>query len=136
MNREAESGASAILESAAPPNVIATLHFPPAGELYFWPTSTPSLMEREKVQLLARLFELEANLAHAAALAAAVYRDDGRWYSHLPGTAELLNRYFGPKTHHTTFPSLAPRTAGFAQAVAELFGARITWVNRPTTQRT
>ena len=136
MNRESKFGAFAVLEGAAPPNVIATLHFPPAGEPYFWPTSTPSLMEREKVQLLAGLFELEARLAHAAALAAAVYRDDGRWDSHFPGTAELLNRYFGPKTYHTTFPSLASGTAGFAQAVAELFGARITWVNRPTSQRT
>jgi hypothetical protein len=135
VNQDVESGASAILEGAAPPNVIATLHFPPAGEPYAWPTSTPSSMEREKVQLLAHLFELEASLAHAAALAAAVYRDDGRWDSHLPGTAELLNRYFGPKTYHSTFPSLASGTAGFAQAVAELFGARITWVNRPTTQR-
>ena len=78
-----------VVEGAAQPNVIATLHFPPADEPNFWPTSTPSLMGREKVQLLARLFELEASLAHAAGTGDA--RDPRPAFGRLAGRAVLVD---------------------------------------------
>ena len=113
---------------AAEPNVVATLHFPPAGDEIESPVPPASRLSREMVNVLARMFELEASLANSRGLVAAVYRDDGRWCSHLPATADLLNRYFGPKTCHTSFRFPAGDAPRVAMSVAELFGARITWV--------
>jgi hypothetical protein len=110
------------------PRVIATVHFPARGDPRADAAPIASTIHPETVSLLADMFALEAEVAGARRLVAAVYLEDRTWRSHVSGIARLLNTYFGRDTWHHAFPTLAAEPAGLvAHAVAQLFGARVTW---------
>lgn len=112
------------------PRAVATLHFstehPPRASA----APVQTTVQPETVDLLVQMFALETKLAGAGELIAAVYREDGTWRSHIQGIGDLLNAYFGPVARYDAFPTLPAQPPELVvEAVAGLFGARVTWAN-------
>jgi hypothetical protein len=111
------------------PRLVATLQFPPSTPVPERAPRVSSTVSPETVRLLAEIFALEARLAQTESVVAA-FREDGFWESPLPEVARLLNAYFGGEARFAAFPSLASEPLEpVAQAVAELFGAQVTFAN-------
>lgn len=123
------------------PGVVATLHF-------LGPEAVPerrdaaSTVSRDTVRLLAELFQLEAQLAGVSTPVTAALREDGFWESGFGVIARHLNEYFGGEARYAAFPRLSSQPLEtVAAAVADLFGARLTWARdlrddpRPSRRR-